>query len=94
MVGFAKRLLPYSAPMKPPNTAASTQYGKWLEKIGDFKNTPAKPEIEFTKINAAATPEITLVFSHLKNSSSGLKNTPPPMPVSPESKPKRRAYAE
>src|SRR5690554_5104635 len=64
------------------------QYGSAAGKAGEDAITPIKPATEFTKIKAAAIPDITLTSAHRKNSNRGLKKIPPPTPVRPDRKPR------
>src|SRR5574343_859499 len=87
MVAGLKRPLPYSAPIKPPTrTAADHQGGAGATKM-PLESRPAIPEIELTKMKAAAVPEITRTGAQHMSSISGLRKTPPPTPVSPDRNP-------
>jgi len=88
IVGLPMRLLPYSAPAKPPITAAAAHSGKAEGKTGADAVMPSRAEIELTRINAAAMPEMIFTLAHRKYRRSGLKNIPPPTPVSPERSPR------
>ncbi len=85
---LARRRLPYSVAgligvlIKQPSLPAALPYWAVAAILGGLVGA------EFTKINATATPDITLVSAHLKNSNIGLKNTPPPIPVNPDNIPK------
>ena len=48
---------------------------------------PKRPDIELKRINAAAVPEAPLIVVQPRIRISGDKKIPPPVPVSPESKP-------
>ena len=52
-----------------------------------FVSCPIKPDIELIKINKEAVVAIILGFSALSKKSIGLKNIPPPIPTTPETKP-------
>ena len=85
---FALNLpLPNSAPINPPSITANIHQGKPGAISIRVVSRPANPEIEFERINAEATPEITLMGAQCINSISGLRKTPPPTPVSPDRNP-------
>jgi hypothetical protein len=48
---------------------------------------PARPAIEFTKINNAETADACFVFAHLEKRRRGVRKIPPPVPVRPERNP-------
>src|SRR5580704_11940981 len=48
---------------------------------------PAKPTAEFAKINGAESAAVCLGEAQYKAIKIGARNTPPPTPVSPETKP-------
>src|SRR5260370_41984990 len=48
---------------------------------------PAKPAIEFTKMNNAETADACFVFAQFKKSKRGVRKIPPPVPVRPERNP-------
>ena len=62
-----------------------------MERVGwncvRVEETPRSPEMEFTKMKLAATPEITLMGAQWKNTKIGLRKIPPPTPVRPDRKP-------
>ena len=88
IVLFPKRLLPNSAPIIPPRMTASAQKSKDGCNVVSTEITPNIPAMELTKINAAATPEITFRGAQCKKTNNGLRKIPPPTPVTPDKKPK------
>src|SRR5207302_8404201 len=48
---------------------------------------PARPAIEFVKINNAETADACFVFAQLEKSRRGVRKIPPPVPVRPERNP-------
>src|SRR5688572_1624467 len=48
---------------------------------------PARPEIEFTRMNIAEIPAAVFVSDQFINSRIGVRKIPPPTPTRPESKP-------
>jgi hypothetical protein len=86
-VVLPNRLLPYSAPRYPPTTAATAQRGIVAGNAATLERCPSKPAMEFARINAAETPEVSRASAHPMNNKSGLKNIPPPVPVRPDNNP-------
>ena len=80
-------LVPSMVPIQPPITAAGAQYTISPGTCASEDTWPNKPEIELTRMNATATPDVSLVLAQFIMSSTGLKKMPPPTPVRPESKP-------
>src|SRR5258708_37280235 len=58
-----------------------------LERKDPADTGQSKPATELTRMNAAATPEVSFVVVQCISSSTGLRKMPPPTPVSPESIP-------
>src|SRR5574343_106955 len=87
MVSGLKRPLPYSAPINPPMSTVIAHQGSPGAMRIPFESKPAMPDSELTRINAAATPEMTRSGAQRISSMSGLRNTPPPTPVRPDRKP-------
>src|SRR5688572_32988796 len=57
--GLAKRRLPYSAPSQPPTTTAAARIQTYGGSAALFATKPAaRPAIEFTRMNGAATAEV------------------------------------
>ncbi len=81
-------LLPKKEPNIPP---IITEIASGAETAGSEnveEKIPAKPAIEFTKINGAEIAAAVFVFAHFKKIKSGVKNIPPPTPIRPESNPR------
>ena len=88
MIIGEKCLLPTYDPMVPPTTAEIA--------IGNAKKGncfvpeifPRRPAMEFTKMKPAETADAVFVRDHFIKTNSGVKNIPPPTPVTPERKPR------
>ena len=52
-----------------------------------IKRLPAKPEMEFTKINNADTAAAFFASAQPMKSKSGVRKIPPPVPVRPDNNP-------
>src|SRR5436190_9187935 len=86
--GFAKRRLPYSAPSQPPMSTATANTATCGGSFAACTvKPPARPAIELTKMNGAATAEVCLVAAQPIIRRSGERKMPPPTPVRPERKP-------
>ena len=64
-----------------------------------FRSWPKRPEVELNNIKAADKPPAILGPAIFRKRRSGVKKIPPPVPVSPESKPSiapkiRRKYID
>ena len=59
-----------------------------LFKESGLVNCPIIPEIEFIKINIEAVVTICVGFPTLNKKRIGLKKIPPPIPTTPETKPR------
>lgn len=86
-------LEPYRDPNVDPISAQTIRPDPWMEK-GSKSNLPdtafdIKPEIELRLVNAAAVAEVVLGSAHLQRTSNGLRKTPPPIPIAPETSPSK-----
>ena len=70
--------LPKYEPIAPPTIAAAERING-MDCLALTK--PARPAIEFTKINAADTADACFVFAQLEKSKRGVRKIPPPVPV-------------
>src|SRR6184192_4454655 len=88
MVRTGNLRLPKCEPTVPPMIAAPerTAAKAGMDCLALAK--PARPAIEFAKINNAETADACFVFAQLEKSKRGVRKIPPPVPVSPERNPK------
>ena len=84
----ARCLLPRCDPMVPPMIAAAARKrpSEGIERT--FVKYPTSPAIEFTQMNSAETAAACRMCAHRQNSNNGVRNIPPPVPVSPERNPR------
>src|SRR5438445_11814683 len=84
MVRTGNWRLPKYEPIAPPMIAAAerTSANAGMDCLALTK--PARPAIEFTRINNAETADACFVFAQLEKSKRGVRKIPPPVPVRPE----------
>ena len=88
MVAGLARRDPNRDPTSPPTMALGAQTARAVAGIADrVLSCPASPDRELSRMKAALTPAVVLVAAQRLSSSTGLRNTPPPMPVIPASSP-------
>src|SRR5712691_5639999 len=86
-VTSASRRTPNSEPTMPPTTTAPAHSGAALGSACTLMVSPKRPATELTRIKAAETLALWRGSAHPITRRSGLKKMPPPIPVSPETKP-------
>src|SRR6476661_5813716 len=79
--------LPKYEPIAPPTIAATERINANAGMDCLALTKPARPAIEFTKINNAETADACFVFAQLEKSKRGVRKIPPPVPVRPERNP-------
>ena len=87
MVRTGNLRLPKCEPIAPPMIAAAERITANAGMDCLALINPARPAIEFTKINNAETADACFVFAHLEKSKRGVRKIPPPVPVRPERNP-------
>src|SRR5438270_2721183 len=87
MVRTGNLRLPKCEPIAPPMIAAAERMNANAGMDCLALTKPARPAIEFTKMNNAETADACFVFAHLENRRRGVRNIPPPVPVRPERNP-------
>ena len=79
--------LPYNDPKIPPNKTIGIRIRYFDGKILPLIRYPINPEIELTKINKAETAAVCFKVPHFNKTIIGLRIIPPPIPISPDTKP-------
>src|SRR5207244_8761925 len=87
MVRTGNLRLPKCEPTAPPMIAAPERTAAKAGMDCLALTKPARPAIEFTKINNAETADACFVFAHLEKRRRGVRKIPPPVPVRPERNP-------
>ena len=85
--GRGKRSSPDHVPSKAPAATAGRTIGSSDGRLRTAARFPARPAIELTRMNTAATPDVRRGSSHRNRMINGLRKIPPPVPVSPASSP-------
>jgi hypothetical protein len=79
---------PSVEPRNPPNATVPTAGSKWVGTDCRPAITPRRPEIELMRTNGAVIAAASRAVIHCERMRTGVKNMPPPVPVSPARRPR------